>query len=245
MRDAGIRTIVDPTAVGLGRCIPRIQRLNESVDLNILVATGVYAFLQLPNFLGYRSVDAIAEIFVREPARGSTTPGSRPRSRSARWRSFGLVGDVPRILAAVAAASRRDRRAGDGPYERGAPDRPAGAADPHCRGGRSVPDRDRAHGRQQRPRLPADDRGRGAWLGCDRFGIDHFNPLADRIGTLVTLIGEGYAERIHLSHDAACSCDFMTGDPFFEDERPDYLLISTTVPPCCARRGSRTSRSTR
>ena len=45
VRDEGIRTIVDPTALGLGRCIPRIQRLNESVDLNILVATGVYAFL--------------------------------------------------------------------------------------------------------------------------------------------------------------------------------------------------------
>jgi phosphotriesterase-related protein len=40
VRDAGIRTIVDPTAVGLGRFIPRIQRLNEAVDLNILVATG-------------------------------------------------------------------------------------------------------------------------------------------------------------------------------------------------------------
>jgi phosphotriesterase-related protein len=80
VREAGIRTIVDPTAVGLGRYIPRIQRLNESVDLNILVATGVYAFLQLPNFLGYRSVEAIAEIFVRELREASTTPASRRRS---------------------------------------------------------------------------------------------------------------------------------------------------------------------
>ena len=45
---------------GLGRYIPRIQRINEAVDLNIIVATGVYAFLELPNFLAYRSVDAIA-----------------------------------------------------------------------------------------------------------------------------------------------------------------------------------------
>src|SRR5882672_4791044 len=62
VRAAGIETIVDPTALGLGRYIPRIQRVNAEVDLNIVVATGVYAFLELPNFLGYRSVDAIAEL---------------------------------------------------------------------------------------------------------------------------------------------------------------------------------------
>ena len=73
--------------------------------------------------------------------------------------------------------------------------------------------------------------GTGAWLGCDRFGIEHFNPLEDRIRTLIALLGEGYGDRIHLSHDAACFMDFMTGDPFFADERPDYLLISNRVVP--------------
>ena len=34
LRETGIRTIIDPTAPGLGRHIPRIQRINESVDLN-------------------------------------------------------------------------------------------------------------------------------------------------------------------------------------------------------------------
>jgi len=77
----------------------------------------------------------------------------------------------------------------------------------------------------------------GAWLGCDRFGIDHFNLLADRIATLVTLVGEGYADRIHLSHDAACFCDFMTGDPFFADENPDYLLITKSVLPALREAG--------
>jgi phosphotriesterase-related protein len=32
----------------------------------------------------------------------------------------------------------------------------------------------------------------GAWLGCDRFGIEHFNPDEKRIETLIALIGEGY-----------------------------------------------------
>jgi phosphotriesterase-related protein len=44
------------------------------------------------------------------------------------------------------------------------------------------------------------------------------------------LLAEGYGDRIHLSHDA-CFYDFMVGDPFFADERPDYLLISNRVIP--------------
>ena len=44
-----------------------------------------------------------------------------------------------------------------------------------------------------------------------------------------------YGDRIHLSHDAACFMDFMTGDPFFANERPDDLLISTAFSPRCCR----------
>ena len=36
VREAGIRTLVDPTVVGLGRFIPRLQRINAEVDLNIV-----------------------------------------------------------------------------------------------------------------------------------------------------------------------------------------------------------------
>ena len=69
----------------------------------------------------------------------------------------------------------------------------------------------------------------GATLGCDRFNIPHFNPDADRIRTLLVLLEEGYGDRIHLSHDAACFMDFMVGDPNFAGERPDYLHISSKV----------------
>jgi phosphotriesterase-related protein len=71
----------------------------------------------------------------------------------------------------------------------------------------------------------------GASLGFDRFNIPHFNPDAKRIETLVALVAEGYADRIHLGHDAACFMDFMVGDPNFADERPTYLHISATVLP--------------
>ena len=79
----------------------------------------------------------------------------------------------------------------------------------------------------------------GAWLGCDRFGIDHFNPLrGPNPDAAPELLDEGYADRIHLSHDAACFMDFMVGDPFFANEKPDYLLISNQVVPALLQRGA-------
>ena len=52
----------------------------------------------------------------------------------------------------------------------------------------------------------------GATIGCDRFGLDLFNPTADRVATIATLCGAGYADRIVLAHDAACYLDFFSGE---------------------------------
>src|SRR5205823_14133305 len=54
LRAKGITTIVDPTVWGLGRFIPRIVRIAEQVDLNIVVATGLYAYEELPHQYGFR-----------------------------------------------------------------------------------------------------------------------------------------------------------------------------------------------
>src|SRR5688500_15718776 len=51
----GVRTIVDPTVWGLGRYIPRIQRIAAEVpDLHIIVATGLYTFDELPHQYEHR-----------------------------------------------------------------------------------------------------------------------------------------------------------------------------------------------
>jgi phosphotriesterase-related protein len=237
VRDAGIETLVDPTAPGLGRDVARIKRINESVDLNIIVASGVYAFLELPNFLGYRSADAIAEIFVHEIREGINDTGVKAAFLKCAVERHGLVGDVPRILEAVAAAS----------VETGAPVMVHTNAEVQT--GRAALERLTAHGVDPARIVVAhmgdsndldyqrEIAAGGAWLGHDRFGIDHFNPLADRVRTLAALVEEGHADRLHLSHDAACFFDFMTGDPFFADETADYLLITNEVIPALLEAG--------
>ena len=237
VRDAGYRTLVDPTAPGLGRCIPRIQRISAEVDLNIVVASGVYAFVELPNFLHYRSAEAIAELFVRELREGIDDTGVRAAFIKCAVEEHGPVGDIPRILDAVAIAAietgapvmvHTNARAATGTL----------ALDELTRRGVEPARIVVAHAGDSNDlaylRAIGDT---GATLGLDRFNIPHFNPDDDRIRTLLALLEEGYGDRIHLSHDAACFMDFMVGDPNFANERPDYLHLSTTILPALRERG--------
>ncbi len=237
VRAAGIRTIVDPTVPGLGRYIPRVQRINAEVDLNIVVATGVYAFLELPNFLGYRSVEAITELFVREIREGIDDTGVKAAFLKCCVERHGVIGDVPRILEAIAAAA----------VETGVPVMVHTNA--AARTGLLALEALTNAGVDPR-RIVIAHAGdsndleylraigdTGAALGFDRFNIPFFNPDAQRIGTLIALLGEGYGDRVHLGHDAACFYDFMVGDPNFADEKPDYLHIWRTVLPALLEAG--------
>ena len=238
VREAGINTLVDPTAPGLGRFIPRIKRINEAVDLNIIVASGLYAFLGLPNFLNYRPVDGIAEIFIREIREGINDTGVKAAFLKCAVEAHGMVGDVPRILAAVGAAA----------VETGAPV----MVHTNAAAKTGLPALEALTGAGVEPsriviahmgdsndmdylRAVADT---GAWLGLDRFGIDHFNPTAERIRTMLALMDAGYGPQLHVAHDAACFCDFMTGDPFFAGAEASYLLVSETVLPALLAAGA-------
>src|SRR5207245_9001038 len=50
LKSAGIDTLVDLTVIGLGRYIPRIQKVAEQTDLNIVVATGLYPYDEVPHY---------------------------------------------------------------------------------------------------------------------------------------------------------------------------------------------------
>lgn len=231
LREAGIETIVDPTAYGLGRDIPRILRVNEGVDLNIVVATGVYAFVELPGFLGYRTDDWIVDLFVHEIREGIGDTGVRAAFLKCAVDRHGLVGDVPRILSLVATAAVET----DAPvmvHTYAATQTGLVALDALVREGVDPRRLVVAHAGDSNDldylRAIADT---GASLGCDRFNIEHFNPDEDRIQTLVALVEAGYTDRIHLGHDAATFHDFMVGNPLFADELPNYLHLSTRILP--------------
>jgi phosphotriesterase-related protein len=239
LRGAGIDTLVDPTVFGIGRCVPYIERVNAQVDLNIVVATGIFAFLELPLFFRLRSPDDIAAFFIRDIREGVDGTDVKAAFLKFAVEEHGLQADVPLIVKAIAiahhetnapimvhtnAAARTGLTALDA-LEREGVD-PARVVIAHA--GDS--------GDLDYLRAIAD---RGAALGCDRFPGEHLRPVRDRIKTVVDLLELGYGDRIHLSHDGACFLDFAAGDP--EVARMglegDYLFIGEVVVPALREAG--------
>ena len=110
LKESGIDTILDPTAIGLGRYIPRIQRVAEQIDLKIVCATGLYTFNELPHYYRRRSAssaDALTLHFVQDIVDGFADTGVRAGVIKCATDKPGLTPDVERVLRACAQAHRQ------------------------------------------------------------------------------------------------------------------------------------------
>ncbi len=233
LRDVGIDTLVDPTVIGIGRCVPAIEKLNARIDLNVIVATGIFAFLELPLFFRLRSNDDLAAFFVRDIREGVDGTNVKAAFLKFAVEEHGLIADVPRIVQAIAVAHHETNvpimvhtnaaaKTGLQALEALARE----SVDPR----RVVIAHAGDSGDLDYVRAIAET---GAAVGCDRFPGEHLRPLQDRIETVLDLLEQGYGDRIHLSHDGACFLDFVTGDPEVAQMglEGDYLCVSETVVP--------------
>ncbi|MDQ6920158.1 MAG: phosphotriesterase-related protein [Actinomycetota bacterium] len=219
LRDKGVRTIVDPTVIGLGRYVPRIQRINEQVDINIVVATGIYTFDEIPFYFHYRGPGTIlggdevmTQMFVDDIRDGIGETGVKAAFLKCCVEERGLTAGVERVARAVAQAH----------VETGVPITVHTNA--HAQSGRLAVQVFEEEGVDMTKVVVGHSgdtndldylrelMGSGATIGMDRFGLDLFNPTADRVATIAALCGEGYVDRMVLSHDAACFMDFFSGD---------------------------------
>jgi len=109
----GIRSIADPTVVGLGRYIPRIQRIAEQVpELNIIPATGCYTYDQVPFFfffyrgpalsaaLGTDVPDPMVDMFITDITEGIAGTGVRAAFLKCAIDHQGLTDAVARVMRA-------------------------------------------------------------------------------------------------------------------------------------------------
>jgi phosphotriesterase-related protein len=74
----------------------------------------------------------------------------------------------------------------------------------------------------------------GCLLGMDRFGIGMSPSLERRTDVIAELCRRGYADRIVLSHDAACYIDWFPHD---ESRAGNYTFIHEFVLPALTERG--------
>src|ERR1700737_5456492 len=104
---AGIHTIVDLTVIGLGRSVRRLQRVPASSGINIVVATGIYAFFDIPSYFKFRKSEVLVDYFVREIEEGIGDTGVRAGILKCATDEAGMTPGVEKILRAVAQAHVR------------------------------------------------------------------------------------------------------------------------------------------
>ncbi len=222
MVDQGVRTMVDPTVIGLGRNIPLVQRVAERVpDLNIVVATGVYTYDSVPFYFRYRdastmallgkaAVDPMVDMFVADITEGIADTGVRAGMLKCAIDHEGLTPGVERVMRAVAAAHHAT---GTPITVHTHPGSQTGLAvqrvlcdeegvDPRRivlgHSGDS-PDCDHLSSLAEA----------GFVLGMDRFGINLEVTFEQRADTVVEMCRRGFAGQMVLSHDAQCYIDWM------------------------------------
>lgn len=210
----GCQTIVDPTVIGLGRDIRRILRVADGTSLNIIVATGLYTYKDVPPYFRYRfagedGVDPMTRLFVGDLTDEIAGTGVKAAFLKCAIDEPGLTPDVERVLRAVSRAHA----------ETGAPI--TVHTHPHSGTGRDALRVLREEGVDLTKVVLghsgdstdldylAELADAGCLLGMDRFGIDVITPFEDRVATVVAMCERGYAGSMVLSHDAACYIDWF------------------------------------
>ena len=216
LKAIGVDTIVDPTVIGLGRYIPRIQRIAERTDLNIVVATGVYTYNDVPMYFHFTGPgtalggdEVMVDMFVRDITEGIAGTGVKAAILKCATDEPGLTPGVERVLRAVAGAHRAT--------------------------GVPITTHTHAHSRRglDQQRIFAEEGvdlhrviighsgdttdldyleelvAAGSYLGMDRFGLDNILSFEDRVGTVANMCERGHADKMVLAHDAACFMDWL------------------------------------
>ena len=210
LKAAGIDTIVDLTVLGLGRFIPRIARVAAQTELNIVVATGVYTFDEVPHHHLFADADSMAELFCRDIEQGihgtSTVKAGILKCATDRK---GVTDGVEKVLRAVARAHRRT----------GTPI--STHTDAGTRRGLEQQDIFRQEG-VDLSRVVIGHSGdsldfdyleellaAGSYLGMDRFGLNWPINFQQRLDVVAELCRRGHVDKLVLSHDTSCYIDQM------------------------------------
>ena len=213
----GCRTIVDPTVIGLGRDIGRIIRVADGTSLNIIVATGVYTYDDVPFYFRYRGprnggLDPMAQLFIDDLTTGIAGTQVKAALLKCAIDEPGMTPGVERVLRAVCQAHA----------ETGAP--VTVHTHPGSCTGRAVLEVLRAEnadlskvvlghsGDSTDLDYLSELADAGCLLGMDRFGLDLITSFEDRVATVAAMCERGYADRMVLSHDAACHIDWFPAE---------------------------------
>src|SRR3954452_14071383 len=212
VKEHGIETIVEPTAMLLGRNVPLLQKIADESGLNIVTCTGIYTYDHLPHYFHNRDADAMADLFVHDIEQGIQGTDIRAAFIKCAADEPGVTENIEKVHRAAARAS----------MQTGAPimahSRPASGTGPkqveifleegvapekiqiaHCG---DSPDVEYVQGIIDQ----------GVYVGLDRYGLEMFLPFDQRNAVTAELLRRGHADRLMISQDYTVTIDWFPGD---------------------------------
>ncbi|HEV3038500.1 MAG TPA: phosphotriesterase-related protein [Candidatus Angelobacter sp.] len=245
LKSRGVDTIVDLTVIGLGRYIPRIKQIAQQTEINIIVATGIYTYNDAPLYFHFRGPgtvlggpELIVDMFVHDINEGIADTGVKAGILKCATDEPGVTKDVERILRATAQAHRKTgvpisththarRRVG---LDQQRIFREEGVDLTRVVIGHSGDTNDLSYLEELL--------GNGSYIGMDRFGLDTILSFEDRVKTVAALCQRGHANKMVLSHDAACYNHWLPERPLpVMLPRWHYLHIHNDVIPALKQQG--------
>lgn len=246
LKAAGIDTIIDLTVLGLGRFIPRIEKVAARTELNIVVATGAYTLNEVPFAMSlwgpgllFDAPEPMVDMFVRDIVEGIN--GTRVKAGELKC-AIDILGLTPGVERVMRAVGRAHAITGTPISVHTAPHTQSGlvAQQVFAEEGVNLEDVIIGHSGDSTDidylmRL-AD---RGSILGMDRFGINFTATTEQRVATIVELVKRGYLDRIALSHDCMCWSDMFPSPEARAEvvKGHDFLHISGHVIPALLEAG--------
>jgi phosphotriesterase-related protein len=217
--DAGVRTIIDMTVLGQGRDPGLIARVAAATEVNIVLATGLYALDGLPQIIRYRGPgaplegpDPLVDLLEADIREGIGGTGMRAALVKFVCEKDEDDATVRRLAAAVAEVHRRTAV-------------PVVVHTDPANGSalRALKELDALGVAPERVVLAHVDAGEdpgylrelaetGAFLSCDQFGMSALGPDERRVRTVVELIRAGRGAQVLISHDRASHLDHLTAE---------------------------------
>jgi phosphotriesterase-related protein len=208
-KDRGVQTIVDPTAMFLGRDVRFMKRVADETGVRIVACTGIYTYDFLPHYFANRDADAIAEHFIEDIEFGIQGTQIKAAFLKCAADAAGVTENIEKVHRAVARASVRT----------GAPIM-----------AHSMPAVDTAARQLEIFREEGVDMARvqiahcgdtddvayieglieqGVYVGLDRYGLEMYLPIDKRNATAAELLRRGHTERLMISQDFCATIDWF------------------------------------
>ena len=211
-KSAGVRTIVDPTAMFGGRDVRFMKRVADEAGVQIVACTGIYTYDYLPHYFENRDIDVIADHFVEDIEIGVQRTDIRAAFLKCAADAAGVTENVEKVHRAIARASIQSGApimahsmpaVGTGPrqveiFEEEGVDL-AKVQIAHCG---DTDDVDYIQGLIDK----------GVYVGLDRYGLEMYLPIDKRNATTAELLRRGHADQLMISQDFCATIDWFPAE---------------------------------